>query len=101
MKGSKIQVDVVLTIDLIKHNRKSQHWISGRLDSVHVQSSSRLWDLDFQMYGNNLFILGEHLGPLSNSPVVFVLSPDKTPFTSESLDLSLVVTSPHPGYLFV
>ncbi len=62
--------------------------------SVPLHSSSRLWDLDFQMKCKITFIWKEDFGPLSNSPVLFLHSPGKTLLT-----LSLVqkwLGSPFP-----
>ncbi len=64
------------------------------MDSVPLHSSSRLWDLDFQMKCKIYFHLKEDFGPLSNSPVLFLHSPGKTLLT-----LSLVqkwLGSPFP-----
>ncbi len=47
------------------------------MDSVPLLSSSRLWDLDFQMKCNIYLIWKDDFGPLSNSPVIFLFSPGK------------------------
>ncbi len=70
---------------------ETSHWTSSNMDSVPLHSSSRLWDLDFQMKCKIYF---DHFGPLSNSPVLFLHSPGKTLLT-----LSLVqkwLGSPFP-----
>ncbi len=56
---------------------ETSHWTSRNIDSVPLHSSSRLWDLDFQMKCKMYFQLKEDFGPLSNSPVIFLLSPGK------------------------
>ncbi len=47
------------------------------MDSVPLHSSSRLWDLDFQIKCKIYFHLKRGFGPLSNRPVLFLLSPGK------------------------
>ncbi len=47
---------------------------------VPLHPSSRLWDLDFQIKLKCTFIWKEDFGPLSNSPVLFLLSPGKIAF---------------------
>ncbi len=54
---------------------ETSHWTSSNMDSVPLHSSSRLWDHDFQIKCKIYFHLKEHVGPLSNSPVLFLLSP--------------------------
>ncbi len=44
-------------------------WTSSNMDSVPCHSSSRLWEFTF--------IWKEDFGPLSNNPVLFLLSPGK------------------------
>ncbi len=44
-------------------------WTSSNMDSVPLHSSSRLWDLDFQMKSKMYFIWKEDFGLLSNNPV--------------------------------
>ncbi len=73
---------------------ETSHWTSSNMDSVPLHSSSRLWDLDFQMKCKFTFIWKEDFGPLSNSPVLFLHSPGKMLLT-----LSLVqkwLGSPFP-----
>ncbi len=53
---------------------ETSHWTSSSLDSVPLQSSSRPW---FPNEKQNLLIWKEDFGPLSNSPVSFLLSPGK------------------------
>ncbi len=60
---------------------ETSHWTSSNMDSVPLHSSSRLWDLDFQMKCNIYFLLKEDFGPLSNSLVIFLLSPGKMVLT--------------------
>ncbi len=55
---------------------ETSHWTSSNMDSVPLLSSSRLWDLDFQMKCN-IYFWKEDFGPLSNSPVLFLLSSGK------------------------
>ncbi len=54
---------------------ETSHWTSSNVDSVPLHSSSRLWDLDFQMKCKIYFHLKR--GLWSNSPVLFFLSPGK------------------------
>ncbi len=56
---------------------ETSHWTLSSLDSVPLHSSSRLWDLDFQIKCKITFIWKEDFGPLSNSPVLFLCSPGK------------------------
>ncbi len=56
---------------------ETSHWTSSNMDSVPLHSSSRLWELDFQMKCKIYFIWKEDFGPLSNTPVIFLLSPGK------------------------
>ncbi len=61
---------------------ETSHWTSRNMDSVPLHSSSRLWDLDFQIKCKIYFQLNwnycsEDFGPQSNSPVFFLLSPGK------------------------
>lgn len=74
-----------LTYDLIDHRTPTpaydndpkpsltveRHWSSNSLDFVHLHSSSRLSELDFQKCA---FIWEEHFGPLSNSSVLVIFS---------------------------
>ncbi len=53
---------------------ETSHWTSRNMDSVPLHSSSRLWDLDFQMKCKIYFIWKEEFGPLS----YFLHSPGKT-----------------------
>ncbi len=53
---------------------ETSHWTSSNMDSVPLHSSSRLWDLDLQIKRK---WSKEDFGPLSNSPVLFLLSPGK------------------------
>ncbi len=55
---------------------ETSHWTSSNMDSVPFHPSSRLWDLDFQN-AKFTFIWKEDFGPLSNNPVLFLLSPGK------------------------
>ncbi len=55
----------------------TSHWTSSSLDSVPPQSSSRLQTLISKWNGKFTFIWKEDFGPLSNSPVVFLLSQGK------------------------
>ncbi len=76
---------------------ETSHWTSSNMDSVPLHSSSRLWDLDFQMKCKIYFHLKGlkmNFGPLSNSPVLFLHSLGKMLLT-----LSLVqkwLGSPFP-----
>ncbi len=56
---------------------ETSHWTSSNMDYVPLHSSFRLWDLDFQMISKFTLIWKEDFGPLSNSPVLFLLSPGK------------------------
>ncbi len=56
---------------------ETSHCTSNNMDSVPLHSSSRLWDLDFQMKCNIYLIWKDDFGPLSNSPVIFLFSPGK------------------------
>ncbi len=56
---------------------ETSHWTSRYMDSVPLHSSSRLSDLDFQMKCKIYFHLKRGLWTLSNSPVLFLLSPGK------------------------
>ncbi len=71
-----------------QHQQTSQHpkssltletspWTSSSLDSVPLQSSSRLQTLISKWNAKFTFIWKEDFGPLSNSPVIFLLSPGK------------------------
>ncbi len=73
---------------------ETSHWISSSLDSVPLQSSSRLQTLISKWNAKFSFIWKEDFGPLSNSPVLFLFSPGKMLLT-----LSLVqkwLGSPFP-----
>ncbi len=73
---------------------ETSHWTSSSLDSVPLQSSSRLQTLISKWKAKFTFIWKEDFGPLSNSPVLFLLSPGKMLLT-----LSLVqkwLGSPFP-----
>ncbi len=56
---------------------ETSHWTSSSLDSVPLQSSSRLQTLISKWNAKITFIWKEDFGPLSNSPVLFLLSPGK------------------------
>ncbi len=56
---------------------ETSHWTSSSLDSVPLHSSSRLQTLIFKWKAKFTFIWKEDFGPLSNSPVLFLLSPGK------------------------
>ncbi len=56
---------------------ETSHWTSSSLDSVPLQSSSRLQTLISKWNAKCTFIWKEDFGPLSNSPVLFLLSPGK------------------------
>ncbi len=60
---------------------ETSHWTSSSLDSVPLQSSSRLQTLISKWKAKFTFIWKEDFGPLSNSPVVFLHSPGKTLLT--------------------
>ncbi len=64
---------------------ETSHWTSSSLDSVPLQSSSRLQTLISKWNAKFTFIWKEDFGPLSNSPVLFLLSPGKTPASVHSL----------------
>ncbi len=73
---------------------ETSHWTSSNIDSVPLHSSSRLWDLGFQMKCNIYFHLKRGLWTMSNSPVLFLHSSGKMLLT-----LSLVqkwLGSPFP-----
>ncbi len=55
---------------------ETSHWTSSNMDSVPLHSSSRLWDLDFQMKCKIYFYLKRGLWT-SKSPVIVLLSPGK------------------------
>ncbi len=98
-----------LTVDFRKHVDQHQqktwqpkssltvetsHWTSSNMDSVPLHSSSRLWDLDFQMKCKIYFHLKRGLWTTEQSPVLFLHSPGKMLLT-----LSLVqkwLGSPFP-----
>ncbi len=76
----------VLTVDFRKQMTwqhkssltvETSHWTSSNMDSVSLLSSSRLWTLIYKWNAKFTFIWKEHFGPLSNSPVLFLLSPGK------------------------
>ncbi len=79
-----ILVLATLTLDLIKHNGPTPADVTApqiindfgnfTLDFV---SSSRLWDLISKLNAKFTFIWKDDFGPLSNSPVMFLLSPGK------------------------
>ncbi len=54
---------------------ETSHRTSSNMDSVPLLSSSRIWDLDFQIKCKIYFHLKR--GLWSNSPVLFLLSPGK------------------------
>ncbi len=56
---------------------ETSHWTSSSLDSVPLQSSSRLHTLISKWNAKFTFIWKEDFGPLSNSTVIFLLSPVK------------------------
>ncbi len=58
---------------------QTSHWTSSSLDSVPLQSSSRLQTLISKRNAKFTFIWKEDFGPLSKSPVLFLLSPGKMP----------------------
>ncbi len=77
-------------MDLIKHSgpaditapqlsltSETSHWTSSSLDSVPLHSSSRLQTLISKLNAKFTFIWKEDFGPLSNSLVLFILSPGK------------------------
>ncbi len=56
---------------------ETSHWTSSSLDSVSIHSSSRLQTLISKWNAKFAFIWKVDFGPLSNSPVIFLFSPDK------------------------
>ncbi len=56
---------------------ENSHWTSSSLYSVPLLSSSRLLTLISKQNAKFTFIWKEDFGPLSNSPVPFLLSPGK------------------------
>ncbi len=56
---------------------ETSHLTSSNMDSVPLLSSSRLWDLDFQIKCKITFFWKEEFGPQSSSPVIFLHSPGK------------------------
>ncbi len=57
---------------------ETSHWTSSSLDSVPLQSSSRLWDLDFQMKCKIYFYLKRELWTTEQqSSFFFLFSPGK------------------------
>ncbi len=56
---------------------KTSHWTSSSLDSVPLQSFSRLHTLISKWKAKCTFIWKEDFEPLSNSPVLFHFSPGK------------------------
>ncbi len=56
---------------------ETSHWTSSSLDSVSLHSSSRLQTLISKWNAKFAFIWKVDFGPLSISPVIFLLSPDK------------------------
>ncbi len=57
---------------------ETSHWTSSNMDSVSLQSSSRLWDLDFQIKCNIYFHLKRGLwNTEQQSSFIFLLSPGK------------------------
>ncbi len=56
---------------------ETSHLTSSSLDSVPLQSSSRLQTLISKWNAKFMFMWREDFGPLSNSPVIFLLSPGK------------------------
>ncbi len=56
---------------------ETSHWTSSSLDSVPLHTSSRLQTLISKLNAKLTFIWKEDFGPLSNSPVIFLLSPGK------------------------
>ncbi len=56
---------------------ETSHWTSSNMDSVSLQSSSRLWTLIYKWNAKLTFIWKEDFWPLINSPVIFLLSPGK------------------------
>ncbi len=77
---------------------KTSHWTSSNMDSVPLHSSSRLWDLDFQMKCKMFFNLKK--GPLSNSPVL-LFSPGQmllTMFLFQKCLVALFLKMSERGY---
>ncbi len=73
---------------------KTSHWTSSNMESVPLHSSSRLWDLDFQMKCKIYFHLKRGLWTTEQQSVPFLHSPGKMLLT-----LSLVqkwLGSPFP-----
>ncbi len=65
-----------------RHGSPNHHWLQKlhtglQAAWISVQSFSRLLDLDFQMKSKCTFIWKEDFGPMSNSPVLLLLSPGK------------------------
>ncbi len=56
---------------------ETSQWTSSNMDSVPLHSSSRLQTLISKWKATFIFIWKEDFGPLSNSPVLFLLSPGK------------------------
>ncbi len=56
---------------------ETSHWTSSNVDSVPLHSSSRLWDLDFQMKCNIYFHLKRGLWTTKKQSRYFLLSPGK------------------------
>ncbi len=59
------------------HWLETSHWTSNNMDSVPLQSSSRLWDLISKWMQKFTFIWKEDFGPL----IIFLHSPGKTLLT--------------------
>ncbi len=78
-----------LTLDLIKHNGPTPADVTApqiidtlsNMDSVPLHSSSRLQTLISKWKAKFTFIWKKDFGPLSNSPVLFLLGPGKTLLT--------------------
>ncbi|XP_058618040.1 uncharacterized protein LOC131531351 isoform X2 [Onychostoma macrolepis] len=74
-----------LTVDFRKHSgptpaddmaaQITSHWTSSNMDSVPLHSSSRLWDLDFQMKCKIYFHLKRGLWTTERQSVLFLHSP--------------------------
>ncbi len=56
---------------------ETSHWTSSNMDSVPLHSSSRLWDLDFQMKCKIYFHLKRGLWTTEQQSVIFLHSPGK------------------------
>ncbi len=56
---------------------ETSHWTSINMDSVPLHSSSRLWDLDFQIKRKIYFHLKRGLWTTEQQPVLFLHSPGK------------------------